>query len=491
MAIGNTLSARIERTPTKMAAVAILLLITLLSLSAAASAQEAPIAETPHKIGFWDTNILQSTTTLFSTTSECVLLYGGKCNIDGNVMFDCYADAQATCRCYVKSDTTNKCGGGTTPPPSGGGTTPTYTCQDSDGGVNLVQKGTTKLFLGTTEIDATADSCGSNLQTEIWESYCSGTSKKSSLYACPSGTTCNDGACKTTVVTGPCTGKADFTTIDKYCADNTAFKTTCIGGVARTAQQSCANLGRTCQNDECQVIQPPSDGGGAGGGAGGTGGGSGGQAVCCQQADGKLYVRNSAEECNQRGVGGILGKDPTVNVDIATCTGTTLPKTCAADEVKQADGTCKKKTPSGTFEVEVNSVPSLEGAISSASEGEALESLCLSNAMCESSNCEESRENRDAIDSVTPIGKFESSLGEVRNGGFEPLKTNQNILLVSSTEGTSKPFKEGTAIEGVCREKIEKFDFNKFFKDNQTAIFVGIGAILLLMFLPSILPRGS
>jgi hypothetical protein len=74
--------------------------------------------------------------------------------------------------------------------------TPVANCTDSDGGLNYGVKGTATK--GGTSI---TDSCYS--PAHVYEMYCSGNELASGVYACPSGTTCSDGACIATPTPTP------------------------------------------------------------------------------------------------------------------------------------------------------------------------------------------------------------------------------------------------------------------------------------------------
>ena len=89
----------------------------------------------------------------------------------------------------------------------------TITCTDSDGGKNYYARGTVTIP-GATISDACVTENLSSPTSILSEYYCENGVVKNEVFTCPTGYTCQDGACKTTVAT----------TIPSYgrCSDGSA-----------------------------------------------------------------------------------------------------------------------------------------------------------------------------------------------------------------------------------------------------------------------------
>ena len=344
---------------------------------------------------------------------------------------------------------------------------PVTTCTDTDG-TNIYNKGSV-----TWGSQTVTDACATD--SFVVENTCTNGVKTSTQQPCPSGYTCNSGACiqstpppSSTPPQGGGSGtgfEGAFCTDDTYCQSGL----TCSG----TAAQKSTGDG-TC------VIS--SGGTGTGSGTGGTGGDTGSQ-VCCQGVSlGKdvFYFKPSADQCKSR-LSPPGAKDPVV--EAAKCGivgggGTT----CAVDETKQADGTCKKKEDGGAFNVPLGSIPSVKDKITEASAASLLKSVCLDDDQCKSKSCDDKKATIDYLDDVVKdrASAYDSSLGEIFNFGFQDPKIGQKVV----TEG--KVWEKDTLIVGVCVDKAEAFDASQFFKDNQAMIFVVGGLIVALMFYSAI-----
>lgn len=249
-------------------------------LLVSASAQEQPQPpEVVTEYGFLNNlfSVTQDFATI-TTTNQCKATYENRCNIDGNVMYNCAVTD--ICRCYVKKDTIGVCGGGS----STTTTTSGWSCVDTDGGkVPLVRGIASQRFVSSigklTVVSESADECDPNSNSRIWEAYCKTDTEKntgSTLLSCPSGTTCSDGKCTVTPKPTECTGKPYGYVISQSCESDVAVRLICINGVATRATNTCSNLGKICSAGVCE--QKPSTGGtGTGiGSSGGTTGTSGG-----------------------------------------------------------------------------------------------------------------------------------------------------------------------------------------------------------------------
>ena len=150
----------------------------------------------------------------------------------------------------------------------------------------------------------------------------------------------------------------------------------------------------------------------------------------------------------------------------------------ASSEKKETE---KRETAKGKETVAVGSVPTYSGKLNELSQAKASSSLCMVDDQCESGFCESTNEVRKAIENQFPEASTKQTiLGKVNNG-IGDLTLAQKVITGDQT------FESGDKVSGICREQTEPFDFNTFFKDNQSTILIGVAVLLGLMILPSLL----
>jgi hypothetical protein len=124
------------------------------------------------------------------------------------------------------------------------------TCTDSDGGKNYYVKGAVTSSAGTTSDACVAENL-SNPTSILSEYYCENGVVKNELFTCPTGYTCQDGACKLTVVpTLPSYGKCSDGTTCGWCG-NQCTKITTGMDCPQVMPPSGATC--TCVNNRCTI----------------------------------------------------------------------------------------------------------------------------------------------------------------------------------------------------------------------------------------------
>jgi len=153
-------------------------------------------------------------------------------------------------------------------------TAPTTLCKDSDSGSDIYNQRTvtvgTDVFTDTCSVTADGSQKGKT-GPYVYEYICGENDKEDSeVIACPSGTTCNDGACVTTTSSSLCKdGDSKNTLIRTTSIDKNGVSWTdecvgaatiteyfCVDDILNNQVYPCA-AGEVCQQGACVTIIPP------------------------------------------------------------------------------------------------------------------------------------------------------------------------------------------------------------------------------------------
>ena len=439
------------------------------------------------KGGFFS-NLFSVTEFAITSTSECKLTYEGKCDIEGRVMTDC--SVTDVCRCFVTSDTAGICGGGSSTPTSEG-----FQCVDSDGGRNVLEKGTVKATFDGELFDFVfTDECDDpSSNTDIWEAYCkSDMDTARILLNCPLGTTCNDGRCSKVQQETECTGKPFNYILNQFCEGNVAVRNICLNEFPVRATNTCSSLGKTCDNGVC-VSSPPV-------GLGGTCGTVEGGAPFCESG-----LTCQFFQCSSTSVSGVI--DECVGIaesSSAACVGSGFfggCDSCSKGYEKTTFGSCRLKSEcadlgllgglgstgadgssttedsveTGVIEGKVSAID--EDDIEDATLAELADSFCLLSESCSAGKCVGIKKLSKVFDSVED---FED---EIRSPFTSTRGFLNNIALGDFSKKFSRTVQD-TEIRngGICViGDVPSSGFDKVLRDFAEDVGIGVNTLIIII----------